>query len=124
MPTISTSCTHTPSKPAYEQMRYVAEDVAAKVNGALANLTWSDHAPLEARYRELGIQWRKIDDDLIKWAQETEAKTPRIPEQANLRFAYAGRVQRLAKASPETKAPVQLLRIGDICIGTSPCETY
>ena len=33
-------------------------------------------------------------------------------------------MQRLAKASPETKLPVQVLRIGNICIGTSPCETF
>ena len=37
---------------------------------------------------------------------------------------YAGRVQRLAQASAETKAPAQVLRIGEICIGTSPCETF
>jgi hypothetical protein len=33
-------------------------------------------------------------------------------------------VQRLAQASPETKFPIQILRIGSICIGTSPCETF
>jgi hypothetical protein len=33
-------------------------------------------------------------------------------------------VQRLAQASPETKAPAQILRIGDVCIGTTPCETF
>jgi neutral ceramidase len=113
-----------PSKPAYEQMRFVAEDVAGKVNAALAKLTWADHAPLEARYRELGIAWRKIDAGLIQWAKDTEAKTPRIQGKADLPLAYAGRVQRLAQASPETKAPVQVLRIGEICIGSSPCETF
>jgi hypothetical protein len=113
-----------PSKPPYEQMHFVAEDVANKVNGALANLTWTDHAPLDARYRELGIAWRKIDSNLIEWAKDTEAKTPRIQGKADLPLAYAGRVQRLANASPETKAPVQVIRIGDICIGTSPCETF
>ncbi|MDZ4287940.1 MAG: hypothetical protein U0984_08270, partial [Prosthecobacter sp.] len=113
-----------PSKPPYAQMRYVAEDVAAKVNGALANLTWQNSAPLASRYRELGIAWRKIDAELLDWAKETEKKTPRIQGKADLPLAYAGRVQRLAEASPQTKAPVQILRIGDICIGTTPCETF
>jgi neutral ceramidase len=112
------------SKPAYEQMRYVAEDVAQKVNGALANLTWSDSAPLAARYRELGVSWRKIDEKTIAWAKETEGKAPRIQGKVDLSAAYATRVLRLADASPETKAPVQVLRIGDVCIGTSPCETF
>ncbi len=113
-----------PNKPAYEQMRFVADDVAGKVNAALAKVSWQASAALDARYRELDIAWRKIDTDLLQWAKNTEATTPRIQGKADLPLAYAGRVQRLAEASPQTKAPVQTLRIGDICIGTSPCETF
>jgi len=113
-----------PRKRPYEQMRYVAEDLASKVNAALAKVSWQSSAPLAARYRELPIAWRKIDPELIAWAKETEANTPRIQGKADLRLAYAGRVQRLAQASPATKAPVQILRIGDICIGTTPTETF
>lgn len=113
-----------PRKKPYEQMRYVAEDIAAKVNAALSKVTWQSSAPLAARYRELPISWRKIGPELIAWAKDTEAKTPRIQGKADLPLAYAGRVQRLAQASPETKAPVQIFRIGDICIGTTPTETF
>jgi len=112
-----------PDKPPYEQMRYVAEDVAAKVNGALAKVSCNAAPALDARYRELDIAWRKIDDDLIQWAQTTEAKTPPVQDKVDLPLSYAGRVQRLAKASPATKLPAQLVRIGDVCIGTTPCET-
>lgn len=114
-----------PRKQPYEQMRHVAEDVAAKVNEALGKVAWQDSASLAARYRELPVAWRKIPDELIAWAKETEANAPRIQGgKADLPLAYAGRVQRLAKASPETKFPAQVLRIGDICIGSSPCETF
>lgn len=114
-----------PRKQPYEQMRYVAEDVAAKVNVALQKLTWQSEAPLAAKYRELDVKWRTIPDELVAWAKETEAKAPRIQGgKADLPLAYAGRVQRLAQASPETKFPAQILRIGDICIGSSPCETF
>lgn len=113
-----------PRKKPYEQMRYVAEDVATKVNEALAKVTWQSSAPLAARYRELPISWRKIEPELIAWAKDTEAKTPRIQGKADLPLAYAGRVQRLAQASHETKAPVQIFRMGDICIGTTPTETF
>lgn len=113
-----------PGKKPYEQMQYVADDVAKKVQGALAQVTWQAAAPLAARYRELAVAWRPIDEDLLKWARETEAKAPRIGNKADLPLAYAGRVQRLAKASPETKLPVQVIRIGDVCIGTTPCETF
>ena len=113
-----------PRKPAYEQMRYVAEDVAGKVNAALAKVSWQNGAALDARYRELGVAWRKIDPDLLTWAKDTEASTPRIQGKASLPLAYAARVQKLAQASPETKFPVQVLRIGDVCMGSSPCETF
>lgn len=114
-----------PRKPPYEQMRYVAEDVAAKVNAAISQVSWSGSATLAAKYRELDIKWRQIDAELLTWAKETEAKAPRIQGgKADLSLAYAGRVQRLAQASPETKFPIQILRIGSICVGASPCETF
>lgn len=114
-----------PRKAPYEQMRYVAEDVAAKVNAALAKLSWQKEASLAAKYRELDVKWRTIPDELIAWAKETEAKAPRIQGgKADLPLAYAGRVQRLAQASPQTGFPVQILRIGEVCIGSSPCETF
>lgn len=113
-----------PRKQPYEQMRYVAEDVATKVNAALQGLTWQNSAPLASRIRELDVKWRKIEPELITWAKETEAKAPRIQGgKATCHLAHAGRVQRLAKASPETKFPAQILRIGDV-IGSSPCETF
>jgi neutral ceramidase len=114
----------TKRKAPYEQMRYVGEDLANKVHTALPALQWSSHAPLAASYRELDLQWRSIGPELIQWAKATEQSTPRIQGKASLPLAYAGRVQRLAKASPQTKAPVHVLRIGDICIGTTPCETF
>jgi neutral ceramidase len=114
-----------PAKPNYEQMRYVAEDLANKVNSTLSGLSWSKSAPLASRYRELDIQWRKVDDELMAWVQATEAKVPDQPNaRTDLPAIYAARIRRLANASPETKAPVQVLKIGDIAIATSPCETF
>ena len=111
-------------KAPYEQMRYVAEDVAAKVNAALAGLTWEADVSLAAEYRELDLKWRAVDDALMSWVQETEAKVPATLSKNDLGPIYAGRIKRLAAASPQTKAPVQVLKIGDICVGTSPCETF
>lgn len=113
-----------PRTPPYTQMRIVAEDIARKVQTALANVSWADHASLDVRYRELGIAWRKVEPELLDWAIETEAKANRLQSKEDVVTVYAGRVQRLANASPETKAAVQVLRIGDVCIGTTPCETF
>ena len=113
-----------PGKLPYEQMRYVAEDVAAKVHAALAGVAWQNHVPLSARYRELDVAWRTVEPALLDWAILTETKPDNLLKQNDIAVIYAGRVQRLAKASPTTKLPVQVLRLGDICIGTTPCETF
>lgn len=113
-----------PSKKPYEQMRYVAEDVAKKVSDALANVSWKDHAELDARYRELPLSWRQIDPELLAWAKDKQAGATGGPTKADLPVIYAGRVQRLAQATNPALVPLQVLRIGDIGIGTSPCETF
>lgn len=113
-----------PGKPAYEQMRYVAEDVAKKIHESLATVAWQEQTTLAAQYRELDVQWRTIEPALLDWTLDTQTKPENIGKPNDIAVIYAGRIQRLAKASPETKLPVQVLRIGDICIGTSPCETF
>lgn len=116
----------TPRKglPPYEQMRIVAEDLAQKVQKALAAVEWKAEALLDARMRELPIRWRSVEAPLLDWARETEQKTQGGDGKNSLPAIYSGRVQRLAEASAETKVPAQVLRIGDIAIGTSPCETF
>ena len=113
-----------PSSPPYTQMRKVAEDVAGKVNAALAKVEWKDRAEVDARYRELALSWRTIDADLLAWAKEKAANPPSSPTKADLPFIYAGRVLRLAEAKNPALIPLQILRIGDVCIGTFPCETF
>ena len=110
--------------PSYEQIRKVAEDLAGKVQAALAAVEWKTEAPLAARMQELPIRWRSVEAPLLAWAQETEQKTQAAGDKNSLPAVYSGRVQRLAQASAETKAPAQVVRIGDIAIGTSPCETF
>ncbi|MSU72651.1 MAG: hypothetical protein EXS43_09960 [Opitutus sp.] len=126
-----------PRQPPYHRIREVATDVAGKVNAALAGVTWKDSAELGARFREPGISWRPISGELLAWAKDIEARAPRLPKGdipvgANWattpdwvqRLSYAGRVQLLAKAAQPAKVPLQVLRIGDIGIGSFPCETF
>ena len=113
-----------PAKPPYEQMRFVAEDVAGKVNDALAKADWKDEAELQALYREPEIPLRRIDAELLAWAKEAEARSKQTPGADAVVAAYAGRVQQLAAAPKPLLAPLQVLRIGDVCIGTTACETF
>ena len=93
------------------------------MHAGLSKIEWLKTAKLDAKQQVLPVRWREVDATLLDWAAKTEAAA--TPETRNsLPVIYAGRVQRLAQASAETKAPAQVLRIGEICIGTSPCETF
>ncbi len=113
-----------PSAPPYAQMRKVAEDVAGKVNAALAKVEWKESAELDARFRELELNWRPLDADLLAWAKNKQANPAPGSSKADLPAIYADRVLRLAEAKNPARIPLQVMRIGDACIGTFPCETF
>jgi hypothetical protein len=113
-----------PRQQPYEQMRYVAHDVAAKVKSALAGIKYRSDITLDARYREPVLRWRKPTDEQKKWAKDTEANGPKVQRGADLSYIYAQRALRMAEYPETTKVPVQVLRIGDVCIGAMPCEVF
>jgi hypothetical protein len=122
---------------AYQRSSIVANDLAARVDAALDHATWMKTAKLDARFRELDLAWRAIEPELLDWAEDIEASAPRLAS-GNLpigarwpttpewetRLSYAGRVQLLARAQQPAHVPLQVLRVGSICIATTPCETY
>ena len=115
-----------PKQPPYGQMRAVADDVAAKVHAALAKAEYRDRAPLAARYREPVIACRRPTAEQLEWAKKTlaEAPPPATPGKANLSVIYADRTQRMAEYPEVIPVPLQVLRIGDVCVGTMPTEVF
>lgn len=111
-----------PAKKPYEQIRFVAHDVAAKVHAAMAKLKYRDDITLAARYREPVIAWRRPNDEQKKWMTETLAAGPKSKQ--DLSYIYAERISRLAEYPETTTVPLHILRIGDACIGTMPCEVF
>lgn len=111
-----------PGKKPYEQMRFVAEDVAAKVHAALANVNYRDHVTLAASYREPTLKWRRPNSEELAWAEKTIAAGPK--GKSDLSFIYAQRAMQLAEYPETTTVPLQALRIGEVCIGTMPCEVF
>ena len=109
-----------PPKKPYEQMRFVADDLAAKVQAALAKVQYSDRLTLAARYREPVIATRRPSAEQLAWAKETLAKggKPDIP------YVYAQRFEALARGAASVPTPLQVLRIGDVCIGSLPNEIF
>ncbi len=116
-----------PSRKPYEHMKYVANDIAEKVTGAVASFAWKSDITLDARYEELAnVKWREVPKELLDWGKKTFAEIPADVKDMKLimRRVYSQRVQTLSEASSETKFPVHAVRIGDVCIGMTPCETF
>jgi hypothetical protein len=113
-----------PGKKPYEQMRFVAEDVACKVHAALAKATYRDSVTLAARYREPMIGCRRPTTEQIEWAKQTLAKPAPAPGKTDLSYIYAQRTMRLVDYPEAVPLPLQVLRIGDVCIGTMPNEVF
>ena len=111
-----------PPKAPYEQMRFVAEDVASKVHAAIGKSTYRSDVTLAARYREPVIVWRRPNSEQRAWAKRTVEKGPQATQ--DLPYFYAQRTQRLAEPSETTPVPIQVLRIGDAILGTMPCEVF
>ena len=112
------------SKGPYEQMRFVAGDVAAKVHAALAGLKYRDDATLGARYREAKVAFRKLTSDELAWAKKTAAERKPEPGKTDLSLIYANRALKLAEYPDLAELPLQTFRIGDVCLGTMPCEVF
>jgi hypothetical protein len=107
-----------PSKKSYEQMRFVADDVATKVHSSLNSLDYQEQLTLAASYREPVISWRKPTPDQKVWAESTLAAGARSA--SDLSFIYAQRTMKLEGYPETTTIPIQVLRIGDVAIGTMP----
>ncbi len=111
-------------KAPYEQMRAVAHDVAAKVHEALRTIEHHDSAPLGAKLREIAIQGRRPTEADMAWAKETVATHTKVEGKADLPLIYAERTLRLADSPATTALTLQVLRVGDLVLGTMPCEVF
>jgi len=108
----------------YEQIHHVAEDVAARVQSALAKVQYRAHSTLAARYREESIRTRRPSEELVAWAKKTIAEKPPASGKANLPVIYAERTMRMADHPDKLNIPLQAMRVGDVVLATMPCEIF
>ena len=113
-----------PPKKPYEQMRYVANDLATKAHAALADVEYHDQVTLAARFREPIIERQQPTAEQIVWAKERMAKPAPEPGETDLTYIYARRIQRMVERETSVAVPLQVLRIGPVCIGTIPGEPF
>lgn len=113
-----------PRQAAYEQMRYVAHDVAAKVFAAMKDVEYKSDIKLFAKYREANVRWRHPSPATATWAEAKLQEPETDSRRADLPRIYAKRALSLVDHPKEAPVPLQLLRIGDGVIGTMPFEVF
>jgi neutral ceramidase len=113
-----------PAKKPYEQMRFVADDLAAKVHAALGKAKYQDRVTLAARYREPTIKRHLPTVEQIAWAKQRLSQPAPEPGKVDLPYIYARRVTNLAGTQESVAVPLQVLRIGPVYIGTMPNEPF
>ena len=113
-----------PPKQPYEQIHFVAHDLAAKVKAALAKAEYGDQITLAARLREVIVACPRPTPEQIAWAKQTLTQPAPKPDQVNLPYSYAKRITGMAGREERVSVPLQVLRIGPACIGTMPGEPF
>lgn len=113
-----------PAKKPYEQIRFVADDIATKVHAALTNAEYSDKVSLDARFREPAMELPQPTAEQFAWAKERLTRPGPKADEVDLPYSYARRVMNMTKREAKANVPLQVLRIGPACIGTMPGEPF
>jgi len=113
-----------PGKPPWEQMRFVAHDVAQKVHSSLTTLKYRSDVILQAAWKDLEVGQRRPTPEQLHWADQLLTQPPPVPGKVDLPRVYAERVRSLESQPPTATIPLQTLLLGDVCIGTMPCEVF
>ncbi len=111
-------------KPPYEQMRYVADEVAKKVYAAQKDMTYHAWVPLGAAASELTLKTRQPTPEQLARAEKVVADPESVELYHRHEPTYAKRVLQL-KDVPETREiPLTAIRIGDVGVVAIPFEVF
>ncbi len=107
----------------FEQIRYVAGDVAKSAKIAYDRIEYHDWVPLKVAETEIELGVRKADKAGLARAKKIVAavggKAPRGKQEI-----YAFETLDMAKYPDTVKVKLQAIRIGELGIVSSPCETF
>lgn len=113
-----------PRREPFEKMQEVGELIAARVAEGLAAVQYHDWVPLAASRRQLQLNVRRPDEQLLSYFMEIEAKPADAPAYHQHERTYAERVKQLASSPESISVPLQAFRIGDLGIAAIPFEVF
>jgi hypothetical protein len=107
----------------FEQIRLVAADVAESAYAAYQRIEWHDAVPLAMRESEMELAVRRPTADEIVRAKGILRRAGDGPYN-EIRAIYALESLHLVEYPATVRVKLQAIRIGDLGIVTSPCETF
>ena len=111
-------------KQPFEQIRFVAADVAHSAHIAYKRVVFHDWVPSKMREAEIELGVRRPTDKEIARAKKILKEAGKGPWRDDRRAVYANESLDLAEYPPTVKVKLQALRIGELGIVSSPCETF
>lgn len=108
----------------YEKMRKVAHHVADEVMRVYPTIQHRDWVPLAMRQAEIKLGVRKPTPDEVTRAKEIMAKAKKAPVMTTAEEIYARETVQLASYPDEVGIILQAMRIGDLAITATSCETF
>lgn len=110
-------------QPPYAQMRHVAGKVASRVLAAMQSLDYRDHAQLDTRQASLELGRRLPTPAEVARAETILAAAGDMDLRTREQI-YARETLLMKDLPPTKETVVQAIRIGELVICTSPCETF
>ena len=113
----------TPSQPPFEQIRVVATDVAESTYAAYKRVKYADWVPIKMQQAEIELGVRRPTRKEIADARQLLGSAGDRPYR-DRRAIYANETLDLADYPETVRVKLQAIRIGDLGIVTTPCETF
>lgn len=111
-------------KPPYEQMRYVADEVAKKVHAAEQEMTYHAWVPLGAAASELPLTTRRPTAEQLARAEKVAANPDGVELYHRHETTYANRMLSMKDLPDTREIPLTAFRIGDAGIVAIPFEVF
>jgi neutral ceramidase len=107
----------------FEQIRLVAVDVAQAAEAAYRRIEWHNWVPLAMAETEIELGVRRPAEEELVRAKEIVQQAGEKPY-TDTRAIYALESLQLADYPPTVQVKLQAIRIGELGIVSSPCETF
>ncbi len=107
----------------FERIRIVAESVAQKAFEAYRTIEHRDWVPLRMAEREIELGVRKPSPEDLRQAKQWLAEAGPGPY-SDRRLIYARETVLLSHYPAKVRVKLQAIRIGQMGIASSPCETF